>query len=95
MGMDKLMKTPKILWAAVRQYEHNHPNGLIPAFDKDLTIKIVCSLQAKIDELKFAVFKYVDIQEQLITLTGNLWPQNETTEKMGEVIKQYVYPLEK
>ena len=42
-------KTPEILFDALRQYQHNDCSGLVAGFDIDETIKIVVSLQAKLE----------------------------------------------
>lgn len=53
-------KTPKILIAALRQYQHNDCSGLLAGFDYSETIKIVSSLhsmQDKADELINALYQ--------------------------------------
>ena len=49
-------KTPRILWEASRQYRHNNSDGLVYGFDRDITCKIVNSLQRKINKFE----RYLD-----------------------------------
>ena len=47
----------------------------------------ISELQNKVATLSNVVIKYAAMQELLWHLTGSLWPQNETTKKMAEIIK--------
>ena len=51
------IKTPEILLAAVRQYQHNDCTGLLFGFDHDETIKVVISQQEEISNLKKLMLK--------------------------------------
>lgn len=47
-----MMKTPKILEPAVRQYQHNDCSGLVAGFDYEETIKVFRSLEDRVSELE-------------------------------------------
>ena len=46
-----MSQTPIVLHSAGRQYRHNNSDELIPAFDYELTIKLVDEMQAELDKL--------------------------------------------
>lgn len=48
-------KTPDILIAALRQYQHNDCSGFVAGFDYDETVGIVRAIEAQRDELLAAL----------------------------------------
>jgi len=51
-----MSETPEILWGALRQYQHNIPNGeFIAGFDHKLVCEIVGKLEAECGEYKQAI----------------------------------------
>jgi len=62
--LEQTIKTPKILWPALRQHKHNTGGDeLIPAFDYTETCAIVTTLQARIAMLENVAEAGVDITE--------------------------------
>lgn len=62
------IKTPELLWPALRQYRHNtdnspninHPeNGFVTGFDYDETVVVVKRLERQLADLLEAVLAYV------------------------------------
>ena len=60
------IKTPELLWPALRQYRHNtdnspninHPeNGFVTGFDYDETVVVVKRLEQQLTELREALEK--------------------------------------
>ena len=61
------IKTPELLWPALRQYRHNtdnspninHPeNGFVTGFDYDETVVVVKRLEQQLAELREAVQEF-------------------------------------
>jgi uncharacterized heparinase superfamily protein len=79
-----IVKTPLILYPAVRQYRHNSGgNQLFHGFDLVETIKIVTALETA---LKAAEEKLAKQSEYIKTLAGKIAElQKEVTDKQGYI----------
>lgn len=63
------MSTPKELIPALRQYQHNDESGLLIAYDRELTERLVINFKVKIEKLEHE-------NKQLHTLLGPNKPFN-------------------
>ena len=74
------IKTPELLWPALRQYRHNtdnspninHPeNGFVTGFDYDETVVVVKRLEQQLAELREALTRIRDC-DWVITLPDRM-----------------------